>query len=71
MANTGSLLSLLVICSLLTTAVNAVAIGDFYKFGLDAGDAVVHRRLDYSSPPITLPSPFNFFGVFYNQIYVS
>ena len=71
MANTGSLLSLLVICSLLTTDVTAVAIKDFYKFGLDARDAALQPTLDGSSPPIILPSPFNFFGVFYNIIYVS
>ena len=71
MANTGSLLSLLVICLLLTTDVTAVAIKDFYQFGLEAGDDLVNRTLDGSSPRITLPSPLNFFGEFYNETYVS
>ena len=71
MEKTGSLLSLLVICCLQTTGVNAVAIDDFYKFGREAGDTAIRRTLDGSSPSITLPSPFNFMGEFYSETYVS
>ena len=70
MTNTGYLLSLL-FCLLLSTDVAAVAIGDFYPFGIEAGDTAVGRTLDGSSPVISLPSPFNFLGEFYNEIYVS
>ena len=56
---------------LLTTDVTAIPVGDFYPFGSGAGDSLVDRTLDGSSPNITLPATFFFFGQSFSNIYVS
>ena len=63
-------LSLLITLSKLS-CVTPIAIEDFYQFGSEAGDAAIGRTLDGSSPPINLPSPFNFFGQSFNRMFVS
>ena len=63
-------LSLLITLSKLT-CITAITIEDFYQFGSEAGDAAIGRTLDGSSPPIILPSPFNFFGQSSNRMFVS
>ena len=62
---------LLANCLLLTIHVTAIPLGQFYPFGEQSGDNLVGRTLDGSSPNITLPLPFAFFGESYNDIYVS
>ena len=49
----------------------AVPLSSFYSYGLAAGDSVLPRSDDGSSPAITLPTPFLFFGANYYTIYVS
>ena len=56
---------------LLTTDVTAIPVGGFYPFGSGAGDSLVNRTLDGSSPNITLPATFFFFGQSFSNIYVS
>jgi hypothetical protein len=45
---------------LLSNYTSAVPLAEFYPFGATAGDGVLNRTLDGSSPPITLPAPFIF-----------
>ena len=71
MAGTTFLFSLLSTCMVLTTGVNAIPLEDFYPFGSEVGDANYSNVDDEASPPISLPSQLNFFGQFYNNIYVS
>ena len=56
---------------LLSNYTSAVPLAEFYPFGATAGDGVLDRTLDGSSPLITLPAPFMFFGKSFTDIYVS
>ena len=56
---------------LLSNYTSAVPFAEFYPFGATAGDTVVPRTDDGSSPPITLPAPFMFFGNSFTVIHVS
>ena len=49
----------------------AVPLSSFYSYGSAAGDIALPPTDDGSSPAITLPTPFNFFGTKYATIYVS
>ena len=49
----------------------AVPLSAFYSYGSAAGDSVLPRSYDGSSPNITLPTPFPFFTISYTTIYVS
>ena len=49
----------------------AVPLSSFYSYGSAAGDSVLPPTDDGSSPAITLPAPFLFFGANYYTIYVS
>ena len=49
----------------------AVPLSSFYSYGSAAGDTALSPTNDGSSPPITLPTPFNFFGTKDSTIYVS
>ena len=48
-----------------------IPLEDFYPFGVNAGDNVLERTLDGSSPLIDLsPMVFPFHGQEYDQLYV-
>lgn len=48
-----------------------IPLDDFYPFGEDAGDNVMQRTLDGSSPLIKLDSSiYPFYGQEYDQLYV-
>ena len=64
-------LLLLTIFLLFSKFTFAIPLAEFYPFGLAAGDTVLNRTLDGSSPPITLPEPFMFFGNSFSVIHVS
>ena len=49
----------------------AVPLNSFYLYGLAVDDSVLPPNDDESSPAITLPAPFLFFGANYYTIYVS
>ena len=65
------LMYLLATYLLLTEGVTGIPLNEFYPFGVEAGDTLVPRTDDGSSPAITLPRQFYFFGQFTNTIYVS
>ena len=69
MVGTSFLLFLLMV---LTTGVDTIPLEDFYPFGAGAGNTE-HTVADGgdSSRPIPLPSQLNFFGQFYDDIFVS
>ena len=64
-------LLLLFTCVLLTNNVTAIPLSDFYQFGSGAGDSLLHRNDDESSPAISVPSGFAYFGQFFGDIFVS
>ena len=49
----------------------AVPLSSFYSYGSAAGDTSLPPNDDNSSSPITLPTPFNFYGTFYSTVFVS
>ena len=49
----------------------AVPLSSFYSYGSAAGDTALPPNDDDSSPAITLPTPFMFFGTKYDTVYVS
>ena len=49
----------------------AVPLSSFYSYGSAAGDSVLPPNDDGSSPAITLPAPFRFYGANYSTIFVS
>ena len=49
----------------------AVPLAEFYPFGSEAGDEALLRNDDGSSPAITVPYPFIFFGYSFQNIFVS
>ena len=50
----------------------SIPLEDFYPFGVNAGDNVLERTLDGSSPLIDLtPAVFPFHGQEYTQLFVS
>ena len=53
------------------TNVSAIPLEEFYPFGEGNGDALVNRTVDGSSSVIPFPLPLNFFGRFYDDIFVS
>ena len=59
-------------CLLLLACAGAIAIPleDFYPFGPDAGDVAIIRNDDGSSPAISPPSGFLFFGMMFTEIFV-
>ena len=65
------MLYLLATYFLLTEGVNGIPLNEFYPFGVEAGDTLVNRTDDGSSPAIILPRPFYFFRQLNNAIYVS
>ena len=71
MASRGQLLWMLATCIALTTLVTAIPLQQFYPYGAENGDNLIHRNDDGSSPPIPLPSQFNFFGQSVYDFYVS
>ena len=56
---------------LLFRGVIAVPLADFYPFGLEAGDSLLPRGDDDSSPPILLSQGFTVFGEHFEVAYVS
>ena len=67
----GKLLCLIATSFLLATDVAAIPLEQFYPFGVGVEDTLVGRVLDGSSPNITLPRKFPFFGNSFSNIYVS
>ena len=49
----------------------AVPLSSFYSYGSAAGDTSLPPNDDDSSPSITLPTSFNFYGTFHSTVYVS
>ena len=49
----------------------AVPLSSFYSYGSAVGDSVLPPTDDGSSPAITLPAPFRFYGTNYTTIFVS
>ena len=49
----------------------AVPLSSFYSYGSAAGDIALPPTDDDSSPTITLPIPFNFYGTKYSTVFVS
>ena len=49
----------------------AVPLSSFYSFGSGANDTLLPPNDDGSSPNISLPAPFLFFGTYYSTIFVS
>ena len=50
---------------------NCSPLSSFHSYGLAAGDSELPPTDDGSSPAITLPAPFRFYGASYTTIYVS
>eukprot|EP00731_Ephydatia_muelleri_P016532 Em0009g956a len=50
---------------------STIPLSSFYSYGSTAGDTLLPRTNDGSSPSIALPSPFLFFGTNYSTIYVN
>ncbi|XP_075908159.1 alpha-tectorin-like [Petromyzon marinus] len=65
------LLRILVVCVHITRQGGCVADGDFYPFGLEAGDKETPKSDDGGSPEIHLSSPFTYFGIVYHSLYVN
>lgn len=68
------MLAVLVILLLLLRSLpygTTVPLSSFYSYGSAAGDIALPPNDDDSSPAITLPTPFMFFGTKYGTIYVS
>ncbi|XP_061429262.1 alpha-tectorin-like [Lethenteron reissneri] len=65
------LLRILVVCVHITRQGAGVADGDFYPFGLEAGDKETPKSDDGGSPEIHLSSPFTYFGIVYHSLYVN
>lgn len=59
------------VCGVLTTTVSAIPVEDFYPYGLSAGDNLLNRTLDGSSPNIITPSQLKIFGRYFSEIFVS
>ena len=49
----------------------AIPLSSFYSSGSAAGDTLLPPNDDGSSPSITLPAPFLFFGANYSTVFVS
>ena len=71
MASRGRLLWLLAAYIVLTTDVTAIPLQQFYPYGVENGDSLIHRNDDGFSLPVPLPSQFNFFGQSVYYFYVS
>ena len=71
MVRLGELQHLLALCLWLTANVTAIPFEEFYPIGEENGDALVNRTVDGSSLVIPFPLPLNFFGRFYDDIFVS
>ena len=56
---------------LLSRYASAVPLAEFYPFGSEAGDEALRRNDDGSSPAVTVPYPFIFFGYSFQSIFVS
>ena len=48
-----------------------VPLSSFYSYGSAAGDTLLPPNDDGSSPNITLPALFMFYGTYYSTIFVS
>ena len=48
-----------------------IPLSSFYSYGSAANDTLLPHSDDGSSPNISLPAPFLFFGTYYSTIYVS
>ena len=66
----ANLLLLTTFVLLASCRVSAIPLENFYLFGSDVGDTLLHRNDDDSSNDITLRA-FNFFGRMFSSIYVS
>ena len=67
-------MKLIVLVAIVSTSVSGVPLDSFYPFGDDAGDNVLFSAgevNDVSSPEITLNTPFQFFGVEHENLFVS
>ena len=49
----------------------AVPLSSFYSYGSAAGDTSLPPNDDNSSSPITMTTPFNFYGTIYSTVFVS
>ena len=49
----------------------AIPLSSFYSYGFAANDTLLPPNNDDSSPSITLPAPFLFFGTNYSTVSVS
>ena len=67
----GKQLCQLVTAMVLAADVVAIPLSQFYPFGEEAGDTLLNRTLDGSSPNITLPLQLLFFGQPFDTISVS
>ena len=52
-------------------AVSPITKAELFPFGSDAGDLMLAYGFDSVSPPLTLTTPFTFFGKQYMDIVVS
>ena len=48
-----------------------IPLSSFHSYGYAANDTLLPQTDDGSSPAITLPTPFLFYGINYSTIYVS
>ena len=63
--------SVVILLQLSSQTVFGIPLSEFYPYGVDAGDFVLDRTLDGSSPLIQLNySVFPFYGQEYAQLYV-
>lgn len=67
----GHCVYVIVASLMLATHVESIPLEQFYPFGSEAGDTVLERTLDGSSPVNLLPSPFPYFGENFTTLYVS
>ena len=71
MGNPGWYVGFIMASLLLVAHVEAIPLEQFYPFGSGAGDILLNRTLDGSSPVHVLPSPFPYFGQNFTTVYVS
>ena len=67
-------MKLVVLVAVVLTSVSGVPLNRFYPFGFEAGDNELlfeGEVNDVSSPAITLSTPFQFFGVEHETLFVS
>ena len=71
MGKGGLQISLVLVITLLSNEVSTIPLDEFYLFGGNAGDSLLDRNDDDTSPEIVLNPGFNFFGRAFTSIFVS